>query len=89
MKMLRPEYWRFSATSIICGSAVLIPSVKKSTKSLIEKISLGWILLITPMCLVVWLYRLQYINLQDFIVTTLTNSPFFALVKNVFMLIIE
>lgn len=82
MKMLRPEYWRFSAVSIICGSSILIPSIIDNKKILVEKISICWILLLTPMCLVVWLYRLQYIDLQDFIVSILTNSPLLTIIKD-------
>ena len=57
VNMLRPEYWRFSAISVICGASIIVPVITKNNKSHIERVALAWIAIMAPLCLAMWLYR--------------------------------
>ncbi len=84
--MLRPEYWRFTAVAFVCSSALLLMSMQKPLKSVWEKVSLTYIMGLAPICLCLWLYRLQYFNISDWIYSILTTSPVVCLIKDIYLI---
>ncbi|WP_297931383.1 hypothetical protein [uncultured Alistipes sp.] len=82
--MLRPEYWRFTAVAFVCSAVLLSMCLQKKPKSLTEKLSLAYVFGLAPLCLCMWLYRLQYFDVADWIGSILTTCPVVSLIRDVY-----
>ena len=73
--MLRPEYWRFSATAIVFISIMLLPLLEYSESYTVCRITKYFILFLTLGCFLLWMYQLTWLNTYELISNTLITSP--------------
>lgn len=79
---LMAVYTRFVPVLVISGGIIFLPCAQKSLKPFSMKLCLNYIMLVAPFCLVLWMYRLHYLNICDLVATMLLNSPFTVIVKD-------
>lgn len=89
VKMLRPEYWRFTAIVVVGGSCIILPILQKKAKKLVEKICIGWFYCSIPCWLVLQMYREIKLNLTELVYCSIINPPIIIAIKDFIICILH
>lgn len=87
MFMLRPEYWRFSATVIVFGGAAVIPFLRKPPKDLFDQtVKLAYPFLAVACGMISW-YQVLWTDLSQLLTDALVSIPVLNAVQDIIHII--